>query len=127
MQESTRAVRPDALETRGEPARVISIAKGKRYVGRIVDGRPIVEIMQGENRRPLPLRLDLARHSPSGFNWGYLGSGPAQLALAILADALADSATAIVKHQLFKRDVISKLARDGWELTREAVLDWNGQ
>lgn len=38
--------------------------------------------------RALPTRLDLARHSPTGFEVGYAGSGPAQLALAILADAL---------------------------------------
>ncbi len=36
--------------------------------------------------RPLGPRLDLANHSPDGFSWGYGGSGPAQLALAILAD-----------------------------------------
>ena len=36
---------------------------------------------------PLDPRLDLANHSPTGFEWGYGGSGPAQLALALLADA----------------------------------------
>lgn len=35
--------------------------------------------------KPLPPRLDLRNHSPTGFEWGYSGSGPAQLALAILA------------------------------------------
>src|SRR5262245_1194599 len=37
--------------------------------------------------RDLPARLDLRSHSPTGFEWGYGGSGPAQLALALLADA----------------------------------------
>jgi len=37
-------------------------------------------------RRPLDPRLDLANHSPSGFAWGDGGSGPAQLAPAVLAD-----------------------------------------
>lgn len=41
-----------------------------------------------EDARPLSPRSDLVNHSPSGFNWGYGGSGPAQLALAILADHL---------------------------------------
>ena len=36
----------------------------------------------GEKMVPLPLRLDIVNHSPTGFAWGY--SGPAQL--AILAD-----------------------------------------
>ncbi len=35
--------------------------------------------------KPLPLRLDIYNHSPTGFEWGYLGSGPAQLSLALLA------------------------------------------
>lgn len=34
---------------------------------------------------PLDPRNDLRNHSPDGFSWGYGGSGPAQLALAILA------------------------------------------
>ena len=34
--------------------------------------------------RALRLRLDLFNHSPTGFEWGYAGSGPVQLALAIL-------------------------------------------
>lgn len=34
---------------------------------------------------PLPPRNDLVDHSPDGFSWGYAGSGPSQLALALLA------------------------------------------
>lgn len=30
-------------------------------------------------------------HSPDGFNWGYGGSGPAQLALAIMLKVKGDS------------------------------------
>lgn len=38
------------------------------------------------NGKPLSLErsLKVFNHSPSGFSWGYGGSGPAQLALAIL-------------------------------------------
>ena len=32
--------------------------------------------------RALDPRFDLWNHSPTGFEWGYGGSGPAQLALA---------------------------------------------
>lgn len=42
-------------------------------VGCRVDNGPLL---------PLPLRTDLCNHSPTGFCWGYHGSGPAQLALA---------------------------------------------
>ena len=33
-----------------------------------------------------PLRHRIVYHSPTGFEWGYAGSGPADLALNILAD-----------------------------------------
>lgn len=36
--------------------------------------------------RKVDPRLDLLNHSPTGCTWGYLGSGPAQTALAILCD-----------------------------------------
>jgi len=38
--------------------------------------------------RKLSPRLGVINHSPDGFSWGYSGSGPAQLALAILCDHL---------------------------------------
>ena len=53
----------------------------------------------------LKLRTDLRDHSPTGFEWGYPGSGPSQLALAILADVVGDE-LAQVHYQSFKRDVI---------------------
>jgi hypothetical protein len=46
----------------------------------------------GFKRYPLPIRLDLRNHSPTGFEWGYRGSGAAQLSLAILADYIGPSA-----------------------------------
>jgi hypothetical protein len=38
-----------------------------------------------------PLR-HIVRHSPTGMTWGYEGSGPADLALSLLVDALGDRA-----------------------------------
>ena len=51
---------------------------------------------------------EIVNHSPDGFNWGYGGSGPAQLALAILLE-LTDKDTALKNYQSFKWDVIAKL------------------
>jgi hypothetical protein len=67
--------------------------------------------------RPLNPRLDLWNHSPTGFEWGYGGSGPAQLALAILADHLNDDERALVFYQRFKWSVIAELPKKGWTLT----------
>ena len=47
-------------------------------------------------------------HSPDGFSWGYSGSGPAQLALAVLLEHLPQE-EARELHQAFKRDVIASL------------------
>ena len=55
------------------------------YEGLVDEGSDPLVLVNGEK---LPSRLDLANHSPDGLNWGYSGSGPAQLALAILADHL---------------------------------------
>jgi hypothetical protein len=68
--------------------------------------------------QPLSPRRDLRNHSPTGFQWGYGGSGPAQLALAILADHLGDDERALALYQEFKRSVIAKLPEGKkWELT----------
>jgi hypothetical protein len=71
--------------------------------------------------RPLDPRFDLWGHSPTGFEWGYGGSGPAQLALALLADHLADDDQAVFHHQDFKRIVVAGLPYPGWTLTSEQV------
>ena len=47
-------------------------------------------------------------HSPDGFAWGYEGSGPAQLALAILLEILPEPA-ALAHYQEFKRQWIADL------------------
>ena len=72
----------------------------------------------------LPLRLDLYNHSPAGFEWGYGGSGPAQLALAILAHATHSDEYALAQHGYFKSQVIQPLRLDSWELAQDAVLQW---
>ena len=69
------------------------------------------------NGVPLNARLDLRNHSPTGLEWGYCGSGPAQLALAILADHLGDDEQALNLYQRFKWAVIVGLPRKRWILT----------
>ncbi len=69
------------------------------------------------NRRPLNPRRDLWSHWPGGFEWSYGGSGPAQLALALLADHLGDDERAVRLHQEFKWAVVARLPHHGWDLT----------
>jgi hypothetical protein len=55
-------------------------------------------------------------HSPDGFNWGYGGSGPSQLALAVLLELVPEE-QAIKAYQDFKRDIISHLPQDDFSET----------
>lgn len=60
-----------------------------KYRGRRTESgvEVVAEDDQGRTR-PLPHRFDIRKHSPTGFEWGFSGSGPAQLALAVMADVL---------------------------------------
>jgi hypothetical protein len=80
-----------------------------------------VVVDDGTQTYLLPLRLDLANKSPTGFQSGYAGSGPAQLALALLADALGDDRKALRLMQDFKFRVVGRLPREGWELSQEEI------
>ena len=76
-----------------------------------------------DTRQALPLRLDLADYSPTGFEWGYGGSGPAQLALALLADALGNEAEALELQQAFKWEVVAALPEAQWQLSEHDVQE----
>lgn len=62
-------------------------------------------------------------HSPDGFAWGYGGSGPAQLALAILLAAGLSDKKAVALHQRFKAEFIAPLPRDSFTIEVD-VLAW---
>jgi hypothetical protein len=97
----------------------------KTFSARRHNGIADVKIVDEGRVRELPLRLDLYNHSPTGFEWGYAGSGPAQLAIALLAEVLQDDKTAIALHQIFKFKVIGRLERDSpWQLTERDVLQY---
>jgi hypothetical protein len=74
---------------------------------------------------PLPLRpsLKVRRHSPTGFAWGYEGSGPAQLALAILLESGCGTATAELLYQDFKRKFIARFPQGAF-VTHIDVDQW---
>lgn len=79
---------------------------------------------QSESRSmPLPMRLDLRNHSPTGFAWGYWGSGPAQLALALCAHALGDDERALRVYQTFKQSVVGALPQGvDWTMSSDDIV-----
>lgn len=74
-------------------------------------------------RRPLPDCLKIRNHSPSGFAWGYGGSGPAQLALALLVDALGDVELAETHYQDFKFELVAGWG-DSWSISAQEIRDF---
>lgn len=111
----------DDHETAQSPTEATEI----RYVGTRVRGRTRVTAYPGERKLTPSRSLQVERHSPAGFEWGYGGSGPAQLALAILLDYTDDVAVARRNYQQFKREVVSQLECTGkagtWTLSAEAI------
>lgn len=85
-------------------------------------GEYAIILIKGETSTQLPLRLDLRNHSPTGFAWGYGGSGPAQLALAMLA-YIFDDEIALANYQRFKSEVIGNLPAN-WTMPVSQVKSW---
>ncbi len=98
-------------------------------------GRPGVKRF---NIRPVALH-----HSPTGFEWGYAGSGPADFALNILARFIPEGtsgetvcggvpgrgggcvdALAWEWHQAFKWDFVACLPDEGGTIPGEAIRAW---
>lgn len=75
---------------------------------------------------PAALSRYEVRHSPDGFQWGYRGSGPAELARAILVRVVPDDDRARhpACYQTFKEDVLAKIQRDEFALDFKIIREW---
>jgi len=71
------------------------------------------------NNRPLRHRV---RHSPTGFEFGYGGSGPADLALSILWNFLGREPSQIL-YMDFKSRFVARW-KDKWEITSLEIQNW---
>jgi hypothetical protein len=90
----------------------------KKYVG-VVErpGRKFVLVDVDGMATALPR---VFRHSPDGFEWGYGGSGPADLALSILVDAVGKE-KAERHYQRFTWDFVALWGQAGFEITEADV------
>jgi hypothetical protein len=96
----------------------MSIYRGYRYQ----DAGPLVVTKDGAPLSPAPSQK-LFNHSPDGFQWGYGGSGPAQLALALLLDATSNPELSARLHQDFKWAFVAGWG-EKWEITTEQIESW---
>ena len=93
----------------------------KLYHGRRSEDGCAVDVEEDGECYLLHPRHDLRNHSPTGFEWGYAGSGPAQLALALAADVLGDDERAQDVYQRLKFKLIGGLPHEEWILTEDRV------
>ena len=78
-----------------------------------INGRAIVEGVEH----------NIMQHSPDGFEWGFGGSGPAELALNILSQYLSlDDAQKY--HQNFKWQFITPIPEAGGVIKRDEIISW---
>ena len=64
---------------------------------------------------------NLINHSPDGFSWGYNGSGPAQLALAICLELFGQKVAKQI-YQDFKFQLISNI--DQTDFSEHFIWEW---
>lgn len=65
----------------------------------------------------------IVKHSDE-FEWGYGGSGPAQLALAILLDFTRDRDLAEQQHQEFKWAYVADWNEVRWTISGAEIVAW---
>jgi hypothetical protein len=98
---------------------------GGKIVGRRVPGTRRGDTwvaVNGQRLSPRPSQ-QVVNHSPDGFDWGYGGSGPAQLALAI-ALRFCRPSTAVRLYQEFKWQFIATFPPEGFELDTAVAQAW---
>jgi hypothetical protein len=95
----------------------------KRYqadLGFRSTGAGVVMVYE-DDRKPYPLKHHV-RHSPTGFSWGYGGSGPSDLARCLLIDVFGEGELVERNYQDFKFQVVADWPQDeGWEITEEEI------
>ena len=93
------------------------------FAGERIAGSTRVTVTQaGQASQALPLHLEIRNHSPTGFEWGYGGSGPAQLALALCVE-VAGRHRAERWYQFVKDRLVATINDDAWMMSGLSVLD----
>jgi hypothetical protein len=118
-------------------ARALGLASVERHVDALIEGVTCWRAPDGTARSSIPQRH--VHYAPEGFDWGFGGSGPADLALNVLAlflplapeatsvalrDGSSVSEAAWALHQAFKYDLLVTLPRSGGHLTPETIRAW---
>lgn len=85
------------------------------YGDRTIDGSVVT--VDGE---ALDARLDVRQFTDRGFEWGYEGDGPRQLALAILITHSGNAESAIQQCEDFMCRVVANFGNE-WEMSDDDI------
>jgi hypothetical protein len=120
-----------------ERAHSFGLASVERQSDVLVEGVTCRREPDGTRSCSIPQRH--VHYAPTGFDWSFGGSGPADLALNVLAlvfplapdatgvalrDGLSVSEAAWELHQEFKYDLIATLPHSGGHITARMIRDW---
>jgi hypothetical protein len=113
----------DLTPSEAVPDVVRCLQPARLYVGFRLDGKWIVK---ADDKPIEPQRSQAVRnHSPDGFSWGYGGSGPAQLALALLLHAGLNDSVAGELYQSFKWQIVAQWSQHAnWLLRGSDLVYW---
>jgi len=84
-------------------------------------GEAKIEIMFSKGFKPLK---HIVRHSPTGMEWGYGGSRPADTALSILTYALRSQKKAEPCYMDFKWDCVAKWSAREFHISLWEIREW---
>ena len=107
----------------GTPARKVFHANREKTQTKVFVRQEYAEHAVEREFDPAP-SLALQNHSPAGFEWAYGGSGPAQLALAILLDVFGAGAPELEMYQDFKWKFVANFNVEKWELSEDDIRQW---
>jgi len=98
-------------------------AEAEKKVGAIPDFNEDIVCSRDADGIHTNVPQRIIQHSPTGFAWGYGGSGPADLALNILS-IFTGQEFAERYHQDFKWKFIATLPHEGGTIKREDIIQW---
>ena len=95
-----------------------------------IDGDVVLSRYEGEDPRLTDTPVTnvphlLTKHSPTGFEWGYSGSGPADLALNIMICFVGlEKAIENQRYLQFREEFITSVPREGGTISRRDIMAW---
>ena len=85
--------------------------------------RAVVSLVGADGRSLATVDHRLVYHSPDGFEWGYGGSGPSELALNLLA-CFVPPGEAWRLHQPFKWQFLAGMDKQGGAIEAGEITKW---